>query len=71
MVFLFFEGAKTAHNAYPCVFHNRGVRLKNYDPKAESMEIKKFYKSFIFVIFEFTNSYYIVDRKKGAEQNDI
>ena len=48
-----------------------GVRLKNYDPKAESMEIKKFYKSFIFVIFEFTNSYYIVDRKKGAEQNDI
>ena len=53
------------------MFHNRGVRLKNYDPKAESMEIKKFYKSFIFVIFEFTNSYYIVDRKKGAEQNDI
>ena len=32
--------------------------------RAESREIKKFYKSFIFVIFEFTNSYYIVDRKK-------
>ena len=35
--------------------------------KAENREIKKFYKSFIFVIFELTNSYYIVDRKKGAD----
>ena len=60
MVFLFFEGAKTAHNAYPCVFHNRG----GYGLRAENREIKKFYKSFIFVIFELTNSYYIVDRKK-------
>ena len=35
--------------------------------RAENREIKKFYKSFIVVIFEFTNSYYIVDRKKGAD----
>ena len=47
------------------MFHNRG----GYGLRAESREIKKFYKSFIFVIFELTNSYYIVDKKKkkGAD----